>query len=1326
MRLPSPAFALCTAALLFGTQALLAATVGSNSPTPAIQVAFITAFYRGQFSALVNAPTADVTALGSPGLQQLFAAKVANGATWSQNTAYLQGQTIVDPANHVQQATFAGTSGARSPTWNDKGGNTVDGTVTWADQGVNPSVYALVLANPNAADDPPLVWQVWGAIYNYYTAVGVGAAGYPTMDTATCPTNSFGTCVYQIFTSNYALFSYSNANMSVKDPYFTAWSAGGGIGTLGAPIAVPAAVTSVSGVAGNQQYFANGVAVSYPASSSTAPAYAVSGDFFGAYNLTGGAATLGFPTSSPITVNAAGLVRQTFENGRIEQTPGGTPIVLYSLTQLSITGAATGLSLQPGDTTTLRAIAIDAHGLLATGRALSWSTSNGAVATVQGAGDTATLKAVAGGVASIYVTGEGKTSLPINIRVSSVCCAVGEGTPSSATAQAFQAAVYRNALSVKLPVASPATRTGAGYVQTLVAADGSGTIYLIAQADNSGTAWLLTGGLYAAYLTNGGFTGTLGYPASDPLPGNVQKFVSGAALAGIPAVVVHSAVAAKWFLLGGISGQPGAPVGSASTFLSTGGRSGVSQSFTGGTIYAVTSGTLGSYLSSGLILARYLALTGPAGALGAPTGDIVLSATGVLSQTFEGGSIDLQPGAATAVEHLNPRHPALTASPALVVPGGRVHIAATGFAPGAALDFTITGQPSFSTLAQSGVFQWDILVPPAAKSGTVSLQVVAKSGADKASASYVIAPVAAALPTLTLVSGDRQSAYPGSALPAQFIAVLKDSAGAPLSGVPASVTVSPGASYQAPATTDASGIVRVAVRMPLAAGVVVGSISAGGKTVDFSALAVPGSIPNFPQFTQNSPALLGPGPATLAQQGGLVATLAALIRFQQNTGTLASPNGLATPVALNAWLTTPIGFQISENGNPIADPWVAAQFAKGSIVLEDPGFDNLRDRINAGTPVGLLINLGAAGRPLGSAAVAAAGIAADGSILISDPNPASARPSLADYLGSQGSIAAAFRVVPTQAPGPFVVASPIAAGAALSSPVGMCPAMDLQDPWTSAASPALPTGIRYAFCDGSQAAYEVDFTAQKGAQVVDLSAATSTGIPPNSGTALQLTRSGTIQTAPLAPSITSVTDSAGYGTVISPGGLISIFGTGLAGAATSPPPNVTLSGIPLKVLAAYPFQVNAILPESAAPGTAVLVVSGPAGSASRSVVVSSTSPGIFVIGTGGERVVGAILNADGSLNGPTNPAQRGQYVSAYCAGLGATTLSGAFRIVATQVTVVIDGTVAPVSFAGLLPGFIGLYQVNFTIPASLAPTSTATLILRQGARDGNAVPLAYQ
>jgi uncharacterized protein (TIGR03437 family) len=57
---------------------------------------------------------------------------------------------------------------------------------------------------------------------------------------------------------------------------------------------------------------------------------------------------------------------------------------------------------------------------------------------------------------------------------------------------------------------------------------------------------------------------------------------------------------------------------------------------------------------------------------------------------------------------------------------------------------------------------------------------------------------------------------------------------------------------------------------------------------------------------------------------------------------------------------------------------------------------------------------------------------------------------------------------------------------------------------------------------------------------------------------------------------------------------------------------------------------------------------------------------------------------------------------------------------------VIGGVEVPAGFAGLTPGFVGLYQVNVAIPQSLPPGLSLPLYLKQGSALSNTVSVAVQ
>lgn len=92
---------------------------------------------------------------------------------------------------------------------------------------------------------------------------------------------------------------------------------------------------------------------------------------------------------------------------------------------------------------------------------------------------------------------------------------------------------------------------------------------------------------------------------------------------------------------------------------------------------------------------------------------------------------------------------------------------------------------------------------------------------------------------------------------------------------------------------------------------------------------------------------------------------------------------------------------------------------------------------------------------------------------------------------------------------------------------------------------------------------------------------------------------------------------------------------------------------------------------------------------------------------------GLVVKTDGNLAVPATPAKLGDTVTIYSIGLGATSpavASGAaspgapqLALVAAPVQVCFNAVCVNSAFAGLTPNFVGLYQVNVTIPTG-APT----------------------
>jgi uncharacterized protein (TIGR03437 family) len=129
------------------------------------------------------------------------------------------------------------------------------------------------------------------------------------------------------------------------------------------------------------------------------------------------------------------------------------------------------------------------------------------------------------------------------------------------------------------------------------------------------------------------------------------------------------------------------------------------------------------------------------------------------------------------------------------------------------------------------------------------------------------------------------------------------------------------------------------------------------------------------------------------------------------------------------------------------------------------------------------------------------------------------------------------------------------------------------------------------------------------------------------------------------------------------------------------------------------------------------------GEARQNVEVWDVAPAIFLLGS---PAVGAVVNQDGGLNGPSAPLARGQTLVIYATGLGAVTARGGLSVAVQPVTVVLNGVELAAAYAGLTPGYAGLYQVNVTIPVTNPPGLVLPLALKQGGRLSNSVLVAVQ
>jgi uncharacterized protein (TIGR03437 family) len=210
----------------------------------------------------------------------------------------------------------------------------------------------------------------------------------------------------------------------------------------------------------------------------------------------------------------------------------------------------------------------------------------------------------------------------------------------------------------------------------------------------------------------------------------------------------------------------------------------------------------------------------------------------------------------------------------------------------------------------------------------------------------------------------------------------------------------------------------------------------------------------------------------------------------------------------------------------------------------------------------------------------------------------------------------------------------------------------------------------------------------------------------------------------------AVLNAATFVPGVAPGGLFSVFGAGLYGASATTTAQFGNQPAQL-ILKTNPFQINGQVPPDLAPGTYPLTIQSAWGTATQTVVVNPTAPGIFVTSAQGSnspagRTVGAVINQDGTLNDLGTPAHRGEVLTVYCTGLGAVQSQGNLFVAVSPVTVLLNTAELPVQYAGLTPGFIGLYQVNMPIPGGTAPGTDLGLSIKAGGVISNVVNVAIQ
>lgn len=206
---------------------------------------------------------------------------------------------------------------------------------------------------------------------------------------------------------------------------------------------------------------------------------------------------------------------------------------------------------------------------------------------------------------------------------------------------------------------------------------------------------------------------------------------------------------------------------------------------------------------------------------------------------------------------------------------------------------------------------------------------------------------------------------------------------------------------------------------------------------------------------------------------------------------------------------------------------------------------------------------------------------------------------------------------------------------------------------------------------------------------------------------------------------------------LAPGMIVEVYGTGLATAKGQ------TGGLPLPTsfqgtsLIVGPYQVplyyvssNQVNVEFAAelvPNQQYPVIASLNGALSVPVI-TDIAPIQLGVAANSSGLVIAQHGVGSAYVTEANPAAQGEVVVIYLSGMGTTNPavksgepapSSPPAEVTVEPTVTLDGQAAPVQFAGLTPGFVGLYQVNFQVPSN-AGTGDLALIVSQNGVSSNA------
>jgi len=228
-----------------------------------------------------------------------------------------------------------------------------------------------------------------------------------------------------------------------------------------------------------------------------------------------------------------------------------------------------------------------------------------------------------------------------------------------------------------------------------------------------------------------------------------------------------------------------------------------------------------------------------------------------------------------------------------------------------------------------------------------------------------------------------------------------------------------------------------------------------------------------------------------------------------------------------------------------------------------------------------------------------------------------------------------------------------------------------------------------------------------------------------------------------APSINKIVNAADLTKPVAPGGLISIFGNNLSpvNVATSQMPLptalgdscLTINGVAVPVLFVSSQQINAQLPFQI-DGNVTMILRTPGGIGNNyNLQIQPTAPSIFRTGQAGPdtSIPTVLRESNGELVTLSNPIHPDDTIVIFLTGMGNTfpaidagVPAPSSPLSTTVVAPVLDiaGVQLQVTYAGLSPGQVGVYQINAKVPHNVKEGVAQDLRISQGG-SSTAIPV---